>query len=53
MTRHSDPRSSWLRQRTYELQQTSSGRFYVRYLPRGVAIGDPRQDFRIEKGEKF
>jgi hypothetical protein len=30
---------------TYELTQTRDGRIYVRYLPAGVAIGDPRPAF--------
>ena len=29
----------------YELRQTADGRTYVRYLPRNVAIGDPRPAF--------
>ncbi len=29
----------------YELSQTSDGRIYIRYLPSGVAPGDPRGDF--------
>ena len=29
----------------YELDLTQGGRTYVRYLPRGVAAGDPRPDF--------
>jgi hypothetical protein len=31
--------------RTYELTQTTDGRVYVRYLPRGVEAGDPRPRF--------
>ena len=27
---------------TYELTQTSDGRIYVRYLPRGTKVGDPK-----------
>jgi hypothetical protein len=27
---------------TYELTQTSSGKVYIRYLPSGVKVGDPR-----------
>jgi hypothetical protein len=30
---------------TYELTRTKDGRVYVRYLPRGVRVGDPRADF--------
>lgn len=30
---------------TYELTQTSDGRVYVRYLPSGTAVGDPRSKF--------
>ena len=30
---------------TYELTQTPDGRLYIRYLPEGVQIGDPRPDF--------
>jgi hypothetical protein len=30
---------------TYELTKTSDGRVYVRYLPEGVEIGDPRPHF--------
>jgi hypothetical protein len=30
---------------TYELTQTSDGRIYIRYLPQGVKIGDPRADY--------
>jgi hypothetical protein len=30
---------------TYELTRTSDGRVYVRYLPKGVAAGDPRPQF--------
>ena len=30
---------------TYELTRTSDGRVYVRYLPEGVAVGDPRPQF--------
>jgi hypothetical protein len=30
---------------TYELTRTSDGRVYVRYLPKGVKIGDPRPSF--------
>lgn len=32
---------------SYELTRTSSGRIYVRYLPSGVAAGDPRPDFLV------
>src|SRR5918912_453972 len=31
--------------RTYELTKTSSGRVYIRYLPRGVAPGDRRPSY--------
>jgi len=31
----------------YELTRTSSGNVYVRYLPPGVAVGDPRASFLI------
>ncbi|MEX0992851.1 MAG: hypothetical protein WDZ37_02540 [Solirubrobacterales bacterium] len=30
---------------TYELTDTTSGRIFVRYLPAGVSIGDPRPRF--------
>jgi hypothetical protein len=30
---------------TYELFRTSDGRVYVRYLPAGVKVGDPRPQF--------
>lgn len=30
---------------TYELTQTSDGRIYVRYLPEGTEVGDPRSGF--------
>lgn len=30
---------------TYELTQTADGRIYIRYLPEGVALGDPRPSF--------
>jgi hypothetical protein len=30
---------------TYELTQTTDGRIYVRYLPRGVQVGDQRPNF--------
>jgi hypothetical protein len=30
---------------TYELTKTSDGRVYVRYLPEGVEVGDPRPQF--------
>jgi hypothetical protein len=30
---------------TYELTQTSDGRVYVRYLPEGTEVGDPRARF--------
>ena len=30
---------------TYELTQTADGRIYIRYLPNGVALGDPRPGF--------
>jgi hypothetical protein len=30
---------------SYELTRTSDGRVYVRYLPEGVAVGDPRPQF--------
>jgi hypothetical protein len=32
---------------TYEFTETSSGDIYVRYLPSGVRVGDPRATFRI------
>jgi hypothetical protein len=32
---------------TYEFTQTTSGNVYVRYLPKGVAVGDPRAAFRV------
>jgi hypothetical protein len=32
---------------TYELTRTSDGKAYVRYLPKGVKVGDPRGDFTI------
>ena len=31
--------------RTYELTRTADGRVYVRYLPEGVDVGDPRPQF--------
>jgi hypothetical protein len=30
---------------TYELWRTTDGRVYVRYLPEGTAVGDPRSGF--------
>lgn len=30
---------------TYELTQTTDGRVYVRYLPKGTEVGDPRSRF--------
>jgi hypothetical protein len=30
---------------TYELTQTADGRIYIRYLPKGVALGDSRPNF--------
>jgi hypothetical protein len=38
----------WAGQRdgdTYELTRTADGRVYVRYLPEGVKVGDPRPQF--------
>lgn len=32
---------------TYEFTETSSGNVYVRYLPRGVRVGDKRAAFRV------
>jgi hypothetical protein len=32
---------------SYELTTTSDGRIFVRYLPKGVAAGDPRPDFLV------
>jgi hypothetical protein len=32
---------------TYELTQTTSGRIYIRYLPRGVRVGDKRAKYTI------
>lgn len=32
---------------SYELTTTSDGRIYVRYLPKGVAAGDPRPNFLV------
>jgi hypothetical protein len=32
---------------TYEVTETSNGSAYVRYLPPGVKVGDPRADFLI------
>ncbi len=31
--------------RTYELSNYADGRVFIRYLDRGVAVGDPRPDF--------
>jgi hypothetical protein len=31
----------------YEFTETSAGNIYVRYLPRGVRVGDPRAAFRV------
>jgi hypothetical protein len=31
--------------RTYELTKTGSGRVYIRYLPKGVAVGDRNPDY--------
>ncbi len=30
---------------TYELTQTSNGRVFVRYLPKGVNVGDPKAEY--------
>ncbi len=30
---------------TYELTETSGGNIFVRYLPKGVHVGDPRASF--------
>jgi hypothetical protein len=32
---------------SYELTTTSTGRTFIRYLPRGVKAGDPRPDFLV------
>lgn len=32
---------------SYELTRTSTGRIFVRYLPKGVAAGDARPDFLV------
>src|SRR5262245_1764776 len=32
---------------TYELTRTADGKAYVRYLPKGVKVGDPRGDYLI------
>jgi hypothetical protein len=32
---------------TYEFTETSAGNVYVRYLPKGVRVGDPRAAFRV------
>jgi hypothetical protein len=32
---------------SYELTSTRDGRFFVRYLPKGVAAGDPRANFLV------
>ena len=32
---------------TYEFTETSSGNIFVRYLPKGVRVGDPRAAFRV------
>ena len=32
---------------SYELTSTSTGRTFIRYLPRGVKAGDPRPDFLV------
>jgi hypothetical protein len=32
---------------SYELTMTSTGRIFIRYLPRGVKAGDPRPDFLV------
>ena len=32
---------------TYEFTETSAGNIYVRYLPKGVRVGDPRAAFRV------
>jgi hypothetical protein len=37
------PRSGF----SYELTTTSTGRIFIRYLPRGVKAGDPRPDFLV------
>jgi hypothetical protein len=30
---------------TYELTQTTDGRIYVRYLPHGISVGDPKPNY--------
>ncbi len=30
---------------TYELTQTTDGRIYIRYLPQGVSVGDPKPNY--------
>jgi hypothetical protein len=32
---------------TYEFTETSAGNVYVRYLPKGVRVGDKRDTFRV------
>lgn len=32
---------------TYEFTETTAGNIYVRYLPKGVKVGDPRASFRV------
>ena len=32
---------------TYEFTETTAGNIYVRYLPKGVRVGDPRAAFRV------
>jgi hypothetical protein len=32
---------------TYEFTETTAGNIYVRYLPKGVKVGDPRAAFRV------
>jgi hypothetical protein len=32
---------------TYEFTETSTGNIFVRYLPKGVRVGDPRAAFRV------
>jgi len=32
---------------TYEFTETRAGNIYVRYLPKGVRVGDPRAAFRV------
>jgi hypothetical protein len=37
----------------YEFTETTSGDIYVRYLPKGVRVGDPRAAFRIIATDPF